>query len=153
MHDIYFGILHEDTINEATLYLPSKVLVHPHAFLLESLRFRKGKANGGKQHRYDPDQDTDQQEELNEAKMISKKRCKSQGNSRIFELSKWENCVISHSIWAVRRRRSMCWTAGHSWICLTTRKERIRRSFPSEEAQSPTGADPELLEPTDPIAS
>ena len=59
MHDIYFGILHEDTVGEATLYHPSKVLVHPHAFLLESLRSRKGKANGGQQHRYDPDQDTD----------------------------------------------------------------------------------------------
>ena len=39
------------------------------------------------------------------------------------------------------------------WICLTTRKERIRRSFPSEEAQSPTGAEPELPKPNEPIVS
>ena len=40
MHDIYFGNLHENTVGEATLYLPNKVLAHPHAFLFESLRSR-----------------------------------------------------------------------------------------------------------------
>ena len=47
MHDVSFCNLHEDTVGEAYLYLPNKVLVHPHAFLFESLRSRKGKANGG----------------------------------------------------------------------------------------------------------
>ena len=69
-HDIYFGNLHEDTVGEATLYLPNKVLALPHAFLFESLRSRKGKANGGQRRRCDPDQDTDSQKELNEANRI-----------------------------------------------------------------------------------
>ena len=70
MHDICFDNLHEDTVDRATLYLPNKVLAHPHAFLFESLRSRKGKANGCQRRRCDPDQDTESQEELNEGKRI-----------------------------------------------------------------------------------
>ena len=33
MHNICFGNLHEDTVGEATLYHPNKVLAHLHAFL------------------------------------------------------------------------------------------------------------------------
>ena len=59
-------------------------LIH-NAFLFDSLRSWKGKANGGQRRRHDPDQDTDSQEELNEAKRIYRKKRKSRGNSRICE--------------------------------------------------------------------
>ena len=40
-HDIYFGNLHEDTVGEAYLDLPNKVLARPLVFLFQSLRSRK----------------------------------------------------------------------------------------------------------------
>ena len=58
---------------------------------------------------------------------IKTRTCKKSSTKRFFQErtekprkqpdlqpSKWENCVTSHAIKAVRRRRSMCWTAGHS---------------------------------------
>ena len=80
-HDIYFGNLHEDTVGEAYLDLPNKVLARPRAFLFQSLRSRKEKANGGQRHPCDSDQDRESQVELNEAKRISRKRRKSRGTA------------------------------------------------------------------------
>ena len=63
-------------------------------------------------------------------KRISRKRQKSRGNSRTCKPSKWENCVTSRAIWAVRRRRSTYWTAGRSLDTLSG-MERTSMKIPS----------------------
>ena len=113
MYDVSFCNLHEDTVGEA--YLSSKQGTRssiPLSVLVSSFSKRKGQrravtsTRSGSRHglarRVQRSEEDFQEKTENLRQQLD------------LQPSKWENCVTSHAIKAVRRRRSMCRTAGHS---------------------------------------
>ena len=128
MYDVSFCNLHEDTVGEA--YLSSKQGTRPStrlSVLVYSFSKRIGQRRAVTSTRFRSRHGLARRVQRSEEDFQEKtEKPRKQPD---LQPSKWENCVTSHAIKAVRRRRSMCWTAGHSLDMLNDKERKNTKIF------------------------